>query len=238
MQKKVKKKCAAAAWLLRRLVNYLSVHVSVCRGAAVVAQSAVTAAAPPLRRELCTTLAAAKVSVVSSTLEKLEGHYEDVCHAGWGHVMEVSDGRGGMRMELRAGRPPQLWEYKVEGATVLMDDGAAQFRPPRPSLVVLTSEKWPYALLQGCGSDYCVYSEVEQVWLIVEGDLAGLFGTHGGANSAFVRRVLIGMPGIGRAVAACSCLLYQLLHYDAEQLHAVACFIGERAFLFDRTTKR
>ncbi|RNE98785.1 retrotransposon hot spot (RHS) protein [Trypanosoma rangeli] len=45
------------------------------------------------------------------------------------------------------------------------------------------------------------------------------------------------MPGIGRAVAACSCLLYQLLHYDAEQLHAVACLIGERAFLFDRTTK-
>ncbi|RNE95665.1 retrotransposon hot spot (RHS) protein [Trypanosoma rangeli] len=107
----------------------------------------------------------------------------------------------------------------------------------RPSLVVLTSEKWPYALLQGGGSDYCVYSEVEQVWLIVEGDLAGLFGTHGGANSASVRRVLIGTPGFGKSVDACSCLLYQLLHYDAEQLHTVACFIGERAFLFDKTTK-
>ncbi|RNE98016.1 retrotransposon hot spot (RHS) protein [Trypanosoma rangeli] len=118
-----------------------------------------------------------------------------------------------------------------------MDDGAAQFRPPRPSLVVLTSEKWPYALLQGCGSDCCVYSEVERAWQIVEGDLAGLFGTHGGANSASVLRALIGTPGIGKSVDACSCLLYQLLHYDAEQLHAVACFIGERAFLFDKTTK-
>ncbi|RNE95456.1 retrotransposon hot spot (RHS) protein [Trypanosoma rangeli] len=118
-----------------------------------------------------------------------------------------------------------------------MDDGAVWFRPPRPRPVVLTSEKWLYALLQGCGSDCCVYSEVEQVCLIVEGDLAWLFGTHGGANSASVLRVLIGMPGIGKSVDACSCLLYQLLHYDAEQLHAVACFIGERAFLFDKTTK-
>ncbi|RNF01522.1 retrotransposon hot spot (RHS) protein [Trypanosoma rangeli] len=118
-----------------------------------------------------------------------------------------------------------------------MDDGAVWFRPPRPSLVVPTSETLPYALLQGCGSDYCVYSEVGQVWQIVEGDLTGLFGTHGGANSASVRRVLIGTPRFGKPVPACSCLLYQLLHYDAEQLHAVAYFIGERAFLFDKTTK-
>ncbi|RNE96267.1 retrotransposon hot spot (RHS) protein [Trypanosoma rangeli] len=205
--------------------------------AAAVAQGDTADAAPLPGSQLRAALAAAKVSVLSSTLEKLEGHYEDVCHARWGHVMEVSDGRGGMRMEVREGRPPQPWEYKVEGATVLMDDGAAQFRPPRLSLVVLTSEKWPYALRRACGFDCYVYSEVERVWQIVEGDLAGLFGTHGGANSASVRRVLIGTPGIGKSAAACSYLLYQLLHYDAEQLHAVAYFIGERAFLFDKTTK-
>ncbi|RNE95666.1 hypothetical protein TraAM80_10326 [Trypanosoma rangeli] len=110
MQKKVKKRCAAAAWLLRRLVNYLTAHVSIRRGAAVVAQGAVAAAAPPSRSKLRASLAAAKASVVSFTLEKLGGHYEDACHAKGSHAMEVLDGRGGMRMELREGSPPQPWD--------------------------------------------------------------------------------------------------------------------------------
>ncbi|RNF00522.1 retrotransposon hot spot (RHS) protein, partial [Trypanosoma conorhini] len=85
--------------------------------------------------------------------------------------------------------------------------------------------------------DCYVYSEVERVWQIVKGDLAGSFGTHGGANSAPVRRVLTGTSGIGKSVAAGAYLLYQLLHYDAEQLPTVAYFVADTAFLFDKATK-
>ncbi|RNF01186.1 putative retrotransposon hot spot (RHS) protein [Trypanosoma cruzi] len=38
-------------------------------------------------------------------------------------------------------------------------------------------------------------------------------------------------------MGAGSYLLYQLLHYDAEQLPMVAYVIGSQSFLFDKTTK-
>ncbi|RNE97057.1 retrotransposon hot spot (RHS) protein, partial [Trypanosoma conorhini] len=196
-------------------------------------------AAPLLGSGLRAALSAAGASVESVTLGKMEGLYESMFDARWGHVLEVPDGSGGAGMEPREGRPPEPWGWKVEGATVLMDDGAAQFSPPRPRLLVLTSEReWPYAWSNATSIRDCyVYSEVERVWQIVRGDLDGSLGTHGGANSAPVRRVLTGTSGIGKSMAACSYLLYQLLHYDAEQLPTVAYFVGSRAFLFDKATK-
>ncbi|EKF98931.1 retrotransposon hot spot (RHS) protein, putative, partial [Trypanosoma cruzi] len=50
-------------------------------------------------------------------------------------------------------------------------------------------------------------------------------------------RVLIGTPGIGKSMNVGSYLLYQLLHYDVEQLPMVVYFIAYRTFLFDKTAK-
>ncbi|RNE96228.1 retrotransposon hot spot (RHS) protein [Trypanosoma rangeli] len=52
------------------------------------------------------------------------------------------------------------------------------------------------------------------------------------------RRLLIGTPRIGKSMAAGSYLLYQLLHYDATNLHVVVyCFGKGFAYLFDRRTR-
>ncbi|RNC33109.1 retrotransposon hot spot (RHS) protein [Trypanosoma cruzi] len=107
--------------------------------------------------------------------------------------------------------------------------------------MVLTSDKgWPYSWnRKGVEStrDCYVNCEVEQVWQIVKGDLTELLSIHGGNNPSPKRRVLIGTAGIGKSLNAGSYLLYQLLHYDVEQLPMVAYFIGSQSFLFDKITK-
>ncbi|EKF98842.1 retrotransposon hot spot (RHS) protein, putative, partial [Trypanosoma cruzi] len=174
----------------------------------------------------------------SSAPNKLEGLYDSVYNARWHHVVEVSDGEG-TGMEVREGEPPQSWTYKKVGRTLEKDDGVQQSGAPRPRLMVLTSEKgWPYSWgwLKSTRDCY-VNCEVERVWQIVKVDLSKWFSGHGRTYFEPKRRVLIGTPGIGKSMAAGSYLLYQLLHYDVEQLPMVAYIIGSQSFLFDKITK-
>ncbi|PWU85606.1 putative retrotransposon hot spot (RHS) protein [Trypanosoma cruzi] len=140
----------------------------------------------------------------------------------------------------REGEPPQSWTYKAVGDSLEKDDGVEQSGAERLRLMVLTSENgWPYSWEQGVESlpDCYVNCEVERVWQIVKGDLTEWFSPDAGAYFKPKRRVLIGTPGIGKSMAAGSYLIYQLLHYDAEQLPMVAYIIGSQSFLFDKITK-
>ncbi|KAF8284716.1 retrotransposon hot spot protein (RHS), putative, partial [Trypanosoma cruzi] len=78
---------------------------------------------------------------------KLEGFYESVYGAKWGHVLGFYDDKiWEDRMEVHEGKPSMSWTYKAEGITFEKDDGVEQFRPPRLRLMVLASEKgWPYS---------------------------------------------------------------------------------------------
>ncbi|PWV14053.1 putative retrotransposon hot spot (RHS) protein [Trypanosoma cruzi] len=105
--------------------------------------------------------------------------------------------------------------------------------------MVLTSDMgWPYSWRENkLIVDCYVNCEVDRAWQIVSGDLTEWFSPHGGADFKPKRRLLVGTPGIGRSMAAGSYLLYQLLHYDVEQLQVVIYVIAEKAFLFDKTAK-
>ncbi|PWU83936.1 putative retrotransposon hot spot protein (RHS) [Trypanosoma cruzi] len=105
--------------------------------------------------------------------------------------------------------------------------------------MVLTSDRgWPYSWKEDESTRDCyVNCEVERVWRIVRNDLTEWFSPHRGTYFTPKQRLLIGTPGIGKSVNAGSYLLYQLLHYDAEQLPMVAYVIGSQSFLFDKTTK-
>ncbi|EKG00430.1 retrotransposon hot spot (RHS) protein, putative, partial [Trypanosoma cruzi] len=177
-------------------------------------------------------------SMATSTPIYLEGCYESVYNARWHHVVEVPGGEG-TGMEVREGEPPQPWTYKKVGRTLEKDDGVEEPGAPRLRLMVLTSEKgWPYSWEEDESTRDCyVNCEVERVWQIVKVDLSKWFSGHGGTYFEPKRRVLIGTPGIGKSMAAGSYLLYQLLHYDVEQLPMVAYIIGSQSFLFDKTTK-
>ncbi|RNF03044.1 retrotransposon hot spot (RHS) protein [Trypanosoma cruzi] len=108
--------------------------------------------------------------------------------------------------------------------------------------MVLTSDKkWPYTWNRKENKstrDCYVNCEVERVWQIVKGDLTKWFSSHGKNKLSPQRRVLIGTPGIEKSMNAGSYLLYQLLHYDVEQLQVVAYVIADRKFLLTRPLKR
>ncbi|KAF5217452.1 hypothetical protein ECC02_009665 [Trypanosoma cruzi] len=172
---------------------------------------------------------------------KLEGFYESVYGAKWGHVLGFYDNKiFEDRMEIHEGKPPQSWTYKTEGPTFEKDDGVEQFRPPRPRLMVLTSDKgWPYSWRENKPIVDCyVNCEVERVWQIVERDLEDLSNPFGGYGPTLRQRILIGTPGIGNSMNAGSYLLYQLLHCNAEKIQVVVhCFGEDEAYVFDKTTK-
>ncbi|KAF8283308.1 putative retrotransposon hot spot (RHS) protein, partial [Trypanosoma cruzi] len=182
----------------------------------------------------------ARNSMRMSAAMKLEGLYESVHNARWSHVVEVPGGEG-TGLEVREREPPQPWKYKAVGRTLEKDDGVEQSGAARLRLMVLTSDKgWPYSWnRKGVEStrDCYVNCEVERVWQIVKKDLTACFSSHGEAGFRPERRVLIGTPGIGKSMNAGSYLLYQLLHYDAEKLPVVVYFIGDRKFLFDKTSR-
>ncbi|RNF16569.1 putative retrotransposon hot spot (RHS) protein [Trypanosoma cruzi] len=178
-------------------------------------------------------------SITMSAPMKLEGLYDSVYNASWHHVVEVPGGEG-TGMEVREGEAPQPWTYREVGDTLERDDGVEQSGAARLRLMVLTSEKgWPYSwhMTQDLSKDFFVNCEVERVWRIVKGDLTKWFSPHCWFGFTPKRRVLIGTPGIGKSMNAGSYLLYQLLHYDAEQLPMVAHVIGSQSFLFDKITK-
>ncbi|EKF99217.1 retrotransposon hot spot (RHS) protein, putative, partial [Trypanosoma cruzi] len=179
-------------------------------------------------------------SATTSAARYLEGCYESVYNASWHHVVEVPGGEGTV-MELKEGKPPQSWTYKAVGRTLEKNDAVQQSGEAPPRLMVLTSDEgWPYSWEQGVSEfipDCYVNCEVERVWQIVLGDLTKWFSTHVKKKLSPRRRVLIGTPGIGKSMNAGSYLLYQLLHYDVEQLPMVAYVIGDRTFLFDKITE-
>ncbi|RNE95512.1 retrotransposon hot spot (RHS) protein [Trypanosoma rangeli] len=162
---------------------------------------------------------------------RLEELYESVFDATWSHVVGFPEGEGEdmvVRMEVREGqRPQELWEYTQTVRTFLSVGGEEQFRPPRPRLMILSSEqRWPYSLNHAVPiADCYINIEVHRVWKIVEGDLKGVF-LPPDIDAPYMRRhLLIGTPGVGKSMAAGSYLLYQLLHYDATKLHVVVyCF--------------
>ncbi|PWU89931.1 putative retrotransposon hot spot (RHS) protein [Trypanosoma cruzi] len=177
-------------------------------------------------------------SMAMSAPIKLEGLYESVYNARWHHLVEVPDGEE-TGMEVREGEPQQSWTYKAVGETLERDDGAQQSGAARLRLMVLTSDKgWPYSWEEDESTRDCyVNCEVERVWRIVKGDITAWLSPDAGDYFKPKRRVLIGTPGIGKSMNAGSYLLYQLLHYDVEQLPMVAYFIGSQSFLFDKITK-
>ncbi|EAN85396.1 retrotransposon hot spot (RHS) protein, putative, partial [Trypanosoma cruzi] len=186
----------------------------------------------------------AEEDVMQDTEEKttkLEGFYESVYGAKWGHVLGFYDNKiCEDRMEIHEGKPPQSWTYEKKGLTFEKDDGVEQFSPPRPRLMVLTSEKgWPYSWRENKPIVDCyVNCEVDRVWQIVKEDLEELSGPYGGYRPSLRHRLLIGTPGIGKSMNAGSYLLYQLLHCDAEKIKVVVhCFGEGEAYVFDKTAK-
>ncbi|PWU97382.1 putative retrotransposon hot spot (RHS) protein [Trypanosoma cruzi] len=164
-------------------------------------------------------------------MEMLEGCYESVYNASWHHVVEVPGGEGtGMKVE--EGKPPQSWTYKKAGNTFEKDDAVQQSGAPRPRLLVLTSDDgWPYTWEREVSEfipDCYVNCEVERVWQTVKGDLTKWFSSHGRTEFKPKKRLLIGTSGIGKSMGAGPHPLYQLLHYDAEQIPVVVYFIADR----------
>ncbi|RNC52946.1 retrotransposon hot spot (RHS) protein [Trypanosoma cruzi] len=86
--------------------------------------------------------------------------------------------------------------------------------------------------------DCHVNCEVERVWQIVKGDLTEWFSPHGETDFEPKQHLLIGTPGIGKSMAVGSYLLYELLHYDVEQLQLVVySFGGSTTCVFEKTIK-
>ncbi|RNF04682.1 retrotransposon hot spot (RHS) protein [Trypanosoma conorhini] len=173
-----------------------------------------------------------------------EGFYDSVFNAKWSHVLGHPGGEGEereLRMEVKEGQSPtQWWEFDLSGMFIKPLSDAEQFRPPRPRLMVLSSEKgWPYSLQDGTAlADCFVTAEAERVWKRLNGFLRMLFRHSMGRDSEVERVLLLGTPGMGLSMTVGSYLLYQLLHYDAEQLQvAVYCLGGELAYVFDKTTQ-
>ncbi|PWV15234.1 putative retrotransposon hot spot protein (RHS) [Trypanosoma cruzi] len=166
----------------------------------------------------------ARNPTTTSAPEKLEGLYESLQNAGRSHAVELPDGverkKTGTGMGVHEGRPEQSWSYKKADDAIEENDAVQQFGAAPPVLMVLASYKgWPYSwnTIQDLPKDVFVNCEVERLWQIVKGDLTAWSSPHGGTDFTPKQRVLIGTPGIGKSVAAGSYLLYQLLHYDAEE---------------------
>ncbi|EKG07425.1 retrotransposon hot spot (RHS) protein, putative [Trypanosoma cruzi] len=199
---------------------------------------------PTERGKINAALSQARISTSVVTSTVLKEYYESVYNARWHHVVEVTDGneeeQTGMGMEVREGTPPQSWTYKKSGYTLEKVDAVQQSgEAPRPRLMVLTSEKgWPYSWEEDEFIRDChVNCEVDRVWQIVELYLIKWLSTRGETKLTPGRLLLIGTPGIGKSMNAGSYLLYQLLHYDVEQLPVVLYVIGNETFLFEKTTK-
>ncbi|EKG06431.1 retrotransposon hot spot (RHS) protein, putative, partial [Trypanosoma cruzi] len=171
---------------------------------------------------------------------KMEGLYESVYNARWHHVVEIPDGNG-MGMKVEEGKPEQSWTYREVGNTLEKNDAVRKSGAPRPRMMVLASDKgWPYTMnrLHRAGIDLCVNCEVERVWQIVRNDLTKWFSNFDlTLNPSPLPRVLIGTSGIGKSMNAGSYLLYQLLHYDAEELQVVAHCFGSKMYVFDKTSR-
>ncbi|RNF01817.1 retrotransposon hot spot (RHS) protein [Trypanosoma conorhini] len=173
-----------------------------------------------------------------------EGFYDSVFNAKWSQVLEVPEGVGeeaAVRMEVKEGQAPKKsWEFNDGRFFGLESDEVGQFRPPRPTLRVLTSEQgWPHLLREGTFTTDCyVNSEVERVWQIVENDLHELFHCDDGGLPDVQPHFLLGTYGVGRWMDAGAYILYRLLHYKHYPIrYVVYCIGSELAYVFDKKEK-
>ncbi|RNE95699.1 retrotransposon hot spot (RHS) protein [Trypanosoma rangeli] len=70
-----------------------------------------------------------------------EGFYESVFNAAWSHVMGFPEDEENNMVVREGQRPQELWDYTQTVRTFLPVGGDEQFRPPRPRLMILSSEK-------------------------------------------------------------------------------------------------
>ncbi|KAH8608453.1 putative retrotransposon hot spot protein 4 (RHS4) [Trypanosoma vivax] len=102
-------------------------------------------------------------------------------------------------------------------------------------LLVLTSAMgWPYTgFKHGEERDVFVRREMVRVWHVVRSEVA----RWPDDDTMFRPQpyVLVGTPGIGKSFGCGSYLLYELLHYDAAKVPAVAYFLDGSAYIFHKT---
>ncbi|KAH8615796.1 putative retrotransposon hot spot protein 4 (RHS4) [Trypanosoma vivax] len=106
---------------------------------------------------------------------------------------------------------------------------------PRVEIFVLTSAMgWPYTKFIPTNVCYVfVRREMVRVWHVVEQRIRMWPNcTHQCPNKPYI---LLGTPGIGKSFGVGSYLLYELLHYDAAKVPAVAYFVGGCAYIFHKT---
>ncbi|CCD20933.1 hypothetical protein, conserved in T. vivax, partial [Trypanosoma vivax Y486] len=100
---------------------------------------------------------------------------------------------------------------------------------------VLTSAMgWPYTRFIPANAR-CVFvrREMVRVWRVVEEQIQMWPNcTHRCLNKPYI---LLGTPGIGKSFGCGSYLLYELLHYDAAKVPAVAYFVDGSAYIFHKT---
>ncbi|CCD21735.1 putative retrotransposon hot spot protein 4 (RHS4) [Trypanosoma vivax] len=100
---------------------------------------------------------------------------------------------------------------------------------------VLTSAMgWPYTRFEAANVRYVfVRREMVRVWRVVEEQIQMWPNcTHQCLNKPYI---LLGTPGIGKSFGCGLYLLYELLHYDAANVPAVAYFLDGSAYIFHKT---
>ncbi|KAH8606694.1 putative retrotransposon hot spot protein 4 (RHS4) [Trypanosoma vivax] len=101
-------------------------------------------------------------------------------------------------------------------------------------IFVLTSAMgWPYTRFIPTNAR-CVFvrREMVRVWRVVEEQIQMWPNcTHQCPNKPYI---LLGTPGIGKSLGCGSYLLYELLHYDAAKVPAVAYFVDGSAYIFHK----
>nr|AAL14357.1 RHS6a [Trypanosoma brucei] len=172
----------------------------------------------------------------------LEGVYDSIYNAKWSHII-IDNGTQPLGMRLVDGMPNEGLMWKEEEVDVVPEiEEALEQKPERTKgveLLVLTSEMgWPYTgFARGSNSDIFIRREELRVWNVVRNGIE-LWRTQRALPGClhFPRAYLaIGNPGIGKSQNLGSFILYNLLHYDAEELPVVAYFRGVAAYIFEKS---
>nr|CCC94450.1 unnamed protein product [Trypanosoma congolense IL3000] len=181
----------------------------------------------------------------------LVGAYKSVFLAEWSCVAkDVVCVEGTLGMSVRARRVSHLWSEKQVNApydpsNLWEGDEVPRVYGKVVMMVLSSQRRWPYKCFGapvGEGSaaprehslncDVYVRRSSLRAWYIVKRELDTW------TEDKCVRHphafVVIGTPGIGKSFATGSLLLYQLLHYSAEQLKVVAYFVDGAAYLFHK----
>ncbi|CCD17708.1 unnamed protein product [Trypanosoma congolense IL3000] len=194
-------------------------------------------------------------ALANQGVKELNGVYDSVRNARWSFVV-MSDKYSGKWLgmgvlDVAPGEQPHLWSEAQADVPYDPEEPWEGDEVPDVSgklvMAVLSSQKgWPYMLFSAddvqkekakslteynAVCDAYIRKENLRVWHIVKGTL----NEHRIDANPFI---VIGTPGIGKSFATGSLLLYQLLHYPAEWLKAVAYFVNGKAYIFHREERR